>query len=278
MPYYPKSQVKTDLYTKGEQFQIKSTKKEYIGYYWKNSRGDIFTKKNPNVGGSEILEIIPQIPLPSLDSIIYAEGNNVYNALKKINITKSLLLPSYFKPSPTNQDYTVGNFTRYFAKKINENIYVEISKNIYDKFKKKDKKYAYKSYLIFELVWTLTGDILQVQQINKNIIRLTEQNSKITGLETYLKFNYLEFYGLYTEGGEYKLPNGQIYIGLYHIHPNKGAMVGRAHVLTPHDKLTPISQSSLQFVSLIQSIESSNLNLTDQKPKDPQARGNTPGY
>ena len=52
MPYYPKSQVKTDLYTKGGQFQIKSTKKEYTGYYWKNSKGEIFTKRNPNVVGS----------------------------------------------------------------------------------------------------------------------------------------------------------------------------------------------------------------------------------
>ena len=266
MPYYPKSQVKTDLYTKGGQFQLKSTKQEYIGYYWKNSRGDIFTKKNPNVEGSEILEIIPQIPSPSLNSIIYAKGNDVYNTLKNIDITKTLLLPTYSKPSPTDEDYAIGNFTRYFAKKINENIYIEISKNIYNKFKKKDKKYACESYLVFELVWTITGDVFQVEQTNKNIIRLTEQNNRIIGLEAYLKFNYLEFYGLYTKGGEYKLPNGQIYIGLYHIHPDKGAMVGRIHISTPHDRLIPISQSTSQFVSSIESVESADLNPTTQIP------------
>lgn len=276
MPYYPKSQVKTDLYTKGGQFQLKSTKQEYIGYYWKNSRGDIFTKKNPNVEGSEVLEIIPQIPSSSLDSIIYAEGNDVYNTLKKIDITKTVLLPSYSKPSPSDQDYIIGNFTRYFAKKINENIYIEISKNIYNKFKKKDKKYAYKSYLVFELVWTITGDIFQVKQINRNVIRLTEQNNKIVGLEAYLKFDYLEFYGLYTKGNEYKLPNGQIYIGLYHIHPDKGAMVGRVHVSTPHDILTPISQPISQFVSSIQNIESADLDPTVETPPQSLQQENPP--
>ena len=194
MPYYPKSQIKTDLYTQGGQLQLKSTKKEYKGYYWKNSRGDYFTKKNPNVGGSEVLEIIPKIAQPSLSTITYAKGNDVYNNLKKVDITKSLLLPSYTKPSPTEEDYNLGNFTRYFAKKVNENVYIEISKNTYDKFDQKDNKYAYTSYLTFKLLWTLTGPSTQVSSTNQNIVKLTEQNNGITGLGTYLKFNYLEFY------------------------------------------------------------------------------------
>lgn len=194
MPYYPKSQIKTDLYTKGGQFQLKSTKKEYIGYYWKNSKGEIFTKRNPNVGGSESLEIIPKVSLPSPSTITYSKGNDVYNTLKKVDITKSLLLPSYSKPSPTNQDYELGNFTRYFAKKTNENIYIETSQEIYDKFVQKDERYAYGSYITFSLIWTLTGGANQVADTNKNIVILIEQNNKITGLKEYLKFNYLEFY------------------------------------------------------------------------------------
>lgn len=246
MPYYPKSQVKTDLYTQGGQLQLKSTKKEYKGYYWKTSKGEYFTKKNPNVGGSEVLEIIPKVSLPSSSAVTYVKGNDVYNTLKKVDITKSLLLPSYMKPSPTEEDYDLGNFTRYFAKKNNENIYIEISKDTYDKFSKKNAKYAYTSYSVFQLIWTLTGTSSKVLATNQNIIKLTEQNNKITGLGAYLKFNYLEFYALYTKGGEYNLPDGQEYIGFYHIHPNKGAMVGRTHIPTPHDILTPVSQSIFQ--------------------------------
>jgi len=194
MTYYPKSQVKTNLYTKGGEFQLKSTKQKYSGYYWKNSKGEIFTKKNPNVEGSELLELIPEIPTPSINTIVYVEGNNVYNSLKKINIADSLLLPSYQKPLPTSEDYALGNFNRFFAKKINENLYIEISKNVYNKLNKKNKAYDYKSYLTFQLPWTLTGDPTQVAETNKNIITLTEQNHNITRLGTYLKLNYLEFY------------------------------------------------------------------------------------
>ena len=151
MPYYPKSQVKTNLYTKGGEFQLKSTKQKYSGYYWKNSKGEIFTKKNPNVGGSELLELIPEISTPSTNTITYVKGNNVYNSLKKVNIADSLFLPSYQKPSPTSKDYDLGNFNRFFAKKTNENLYIEVSKNVYNKLNQKNKAYDYKSYLIFPL-------------------------------------------------------------------------------------------------------------------------------
>lgn len=194
MTYYPKSQVKTNLYTKGGEFQLKSTKQKYSGYYWKNSKGEIFTKKTPNVGGSELLELIPKISTPSINTVTYVEGNNVYNSLKKINIADSLLLPSYQKPSPTSKDYDLGNFNRFFAKKTNENLYIEVSKNVYSKLNQKNKAYDYKSYLIFKLLWTLTGNSTQVAETNKNIITLTEQTYGIVGLKNYLKFNYLEFY------------------------------------------------------------------------------------
>lgn len=46
------------------------------------------------------------------------------------------------------------------------------------------------------------------------------------------------------QGGEFLLPNGQAYVGLYHIHPGKGPMVGRVHVPTQHDVLTPINQET----------------------------------
>ena len=41
--------------------------------------------------------------------------------------------------------------------------------------------------------------------------------------------------------------NGQPYIGPYHIHPNKGPMVGATHVSSPHDFLIPLSGSFEQI-------------------------------
>jgi len=40
---------------------------------------------------------------------------------------------------------------------------------------------------------------------------------------------------------------GEIYIGPYHIHPNKGPMVGATHVSSPHDFLIPLSGSFEQI-------------------------------
>jgi hypothetical protein len=45
---------------------------------------------------------------------------------------------------------------------------------------------------------------------------------------------------LYTNGNEYTLPNGEIYIGAYHVHPTRGAMVGAKHTSAPHDALTKL--------------------------------------
>tara|TARA_R100000005_G_scaffold96502_1_gene83943 strand:- start:6229 stop:6798 length:570 start_codon:yes stop_codon:yes gene_type:complete len=49
---------------------------------------------------------------------------------------------------------------------------------------------------------------------------------------------------LYTPGGEYLL-NGEDYIGYYHIHPDKGAMVGKVHVNTPHERLVSVEDNPL---------------------------------
>ncbi len=194
MPYYPKNQIKTDLYTKGGKLQVISTKKNYIGYYWKTSKGEFFSNKNPNIGGSLELEIIPLIPSPKVNKIVFTEGNTTYNTLKKVNISNSFLIPSYYKPIPTFKDYEIGNLVRFFAKKLNENLYIEVSKDVYNKLKNKNKSYNYSSYLIFEVVWAITGKSSKVSQTNLTTTQFIEQNLNIQGLGEYLKFNYLEFY------------------------------------------------------------------------------------
>jgi len=45
---------------------------------------------------------------------------------------------------------------------------------------------------------------------------------------------------LYTSGGEYILPGGEDYVGYYHVHDTKGAMVGAVHTPQPHQSLIPL--------------------------------------
>jgi hypothetical protein len=67
---------------------------------------------------------------------------------------------------------------------------------------------------------------------------------------------------LYTSGGEFKLPNGTNYVGAYHVHVTKGAMVGAYHKDTPHDRLTPSNrESELLLESII-----NQLNLQQSTP------------
>ena len=47
---------------------------------------------------------------------------------------------------------------------------------------------------------------------------------------------------LYTDGSEFKLPNGRRYRGNYHVHPTKGAMVGGVHVDSFHESLIPVNK------------------------------------
>jgi len=53
---------------------------------------------------------------------------------------------------------------------------------------------------------------------------------------------------LYTSGGEFILPNGDDYIGGFHIHITQGAMVGSFHKTEQHDLLTPVNNQVRSYV------------------------------
>ena len=60
MAYYPKSQVKTNLYTNGGEYtttsnQFSTVAESYIGYYYKTSTGQLYTGKNPQEKPSLLL-------------------------------------------------------------------------------------------------------------------------------------------------------------------------------------------------------------------------------
>lgn len=194
MAYYPKSQIKTNLFTEGGQLEIVSSGEEYTGYYWQTSKNEYFTGRNPSDGVPIPLQIIAVPPPTKASLLTYTNSNTTYNRLKNINISDTLNLPYYQKPIPTEEDYQIGSFRRYFCKKINENLYIETIKDIYDKIVDKDKGYAYRLYQPFSLIWKITGNRKIVEQTNKQIIQLTENQQRIVGLEEYLKYNYIEFY------------------------------------------------------------------------------------
>jgi len=183
--YYPNSQIKTNLYTNGGEFTTITTNQEYIGSYWKTSSGEYYTGVGPNSRGYvELLPVVKeQIKKSNTLTISLGGDVDVYNSLKGIDVNESpKQIPTYTYPQPTEKDYKSGLFYRYFAKRINQNIYIEINKSQYDSLIKP-------SYKVFKIEWTLSGSSpQQVSNINQSIVATTERKLKITGLLQYFKF------------------------------------------------------------------------------------------
>lgn len=170
--YIPKNKIQTNLYTSGGEYVLVPSGQEYIGYYYKLYDGKFFTGKTPN-----------ELDSKELISTPFVEDEN---------ITPSSI--PYNPLFPTEQDYQVGEFTRYFNIKRNQAIFTEISKDTYTKFKQQDPQVSWELYRVFSLSWVLKGNIDNVAQTNKNITELTEVKEKVLGLSLYLKENWTQYY------------------------------------------------------------------------------------
>ena len=197
--YYPKSQIKTNLYTNGGEYALISNNQEYTGYYWKTSSEKAFTGKTPNdinIIELKLINEIPPINNPTDDNVFYnINSTNVsYNSLKQVDSNKVLSIPTYSSPTPTPQDYQIGEFQRYFIKKANELIYTEVNKNTHDKIKNQNPTYLWQYYIAFSLPWDISGDKLHTAKTNKNIVDLIIQRLKLYKFNEYLQNDYLKFY------------------------------------------------------------------------------------
>lgn len=214
--YYPKSQVKTNLYTNGGEFVIQSTNENYLGYYWTNSAGEYFSGKTPSERPTQklikkqsqteaaIATQNVQTSILSLDSLTELESQYQVNSQEVINYIKlqgdniqnlpQTLIPYYSPAQPTEQDYQNGEFRRFFTKKINEIIYIEIDKTQYDLLVTKNSSILWQLYFPFNIPWQISGDKEQVARTNKNIIDLTIVRLGLPKLGDYLNYNYLKYY------------------------------------------------------------------------------------
>ena len=179
MAYIPQNKIQTNLYTKGNEFIYLNTQNYYIGYYHKLYNGKYFTGATPNF--SDKREIIAL--------------QNKEKEAEKEGLAGAFALSIPYSPIlPTQQDYSNGEFTRYFSIKRNQPIFTEIDKNTYTQFQKQSPDVLWKLYRTFSLFWKLTGTVEEVAQVNKNIVELTEQREKALGLGLYLKENYIQYY------------------------------------------------------------------------------------
>jgi len=216
--YYPKSQITPNLYTNGGDFVLSTDNSDYTGYYFKISTGKYFTGRNQNDRPN--IELVPITSL-SQDNITPPNSNlNIsvlsldnsdflstqyevntgdvfnYSILSNINVYNppKTLIPYYNPQQPTQQDYQNGEFRRFFCKKTNEIIYIEIDVTQYNKLISKNSEILWQLYLPYNVTWQLTGDKQQVAQVNKNMVELASKNLKLPYFNLYLKEDYTKYY------------------------------------------------------------------------------------
>ena len=195
--YYPKSQIKTNLYTNGNEFMYVSNNTPYIGFYWMTSDMKYFTGKTPQDMPVQELTLIyvnnTTTTQPIINELNFSNQTFVYNQLKP-SPTNTYNLPTSYQPQPTQQDYQIGEFRRYFTKKTNEIIYIEVDKDTYENILNKNPQWSYQYYIVFNIPWVISGDKLTVAKTNKNIVDLTIQRFDLPKFNMYLKNDYTKFY------------------------------------------------------------------------------------
>lgn len=204
--YYPASQIKTNLYTNGTELVYKSNNQKYIGYYFKTSDGKYFSGKTPDDKISVELIFLSQFPQTEQSEVIrnipeYSQVNlnsnsslsNEYNKLNN-NLQTVKKLPTSCNPQPTEEDYKFGEFKRYFVKKNNESIFIEINQDTYNKLIDKNSEYLWQLYTPFKFSWKLTGEKNDVYRINKGVVETVIFKPVFPIFEQYLKKDYLKFW------------------------------------------------------------------------------------
>lgn len=240
MAYFPKSKINIKE-TSGDEFIYAISKKPYKGFYIEFSDGSYYAGKNPRNLGEPIKK--PDVVLNSFgDSKDFQKHrlikNGIYQKLKKHKEIPTL------KNIPTENDYERGYYSRYFVKRINSKFrFMEINKETYNSMIKKENKYDYNLYIPGSIIWDLTNSMESNKLSLIKLERIFPNVSTLFPLPD--EFQKIVQTNLSTEGGEYYLEDGTEYKGLYHVHPDKGPMVGASHITTPHDNLFTLSQLSL---------------------------------
>lgn len=209
MAYYPKSQIKTNLYTNGGEYttsqnQFSTVAESYIGYYYKTSTGQLFTGRNPQEKPNLLL--YPFEPLLS-NIEVGAETETLPNNLIVTNIlepkysysnsnpSQTRSIPQFSLTLPTPEDKKRGYFIRYFCKKNNELIYYETSQSDYDRTRNQDPTMAYDLYSVLALQWSIMGDPSQVTNFNASSVNKAALINNWTGFPQYFKGNFTQYLG-----------------------------------------------------------------------------------
>lgn len=200
--YYPLSRIKTNLYTRGNQFLLPDGR-PYRGRYYITYDNKAFVGINPVIGTNEPLTPIPSNPNSQAPTNVYtrAASQNQKKYAVQSNLELKELVPYY--PIPTEGDYSLGYFTRYFAKYVTgPQFIVEISQDEYANIKNGNVSPTILSYETTEMLWQLTGPLndtrISQYQIKGGVFdtnkRVTEAKERsFRGIVAFIGGDYTKF-------------------------------------------------------------------------------------
>jgi hypothetical protein len=146
--YYPQSEIELVSYTSGLDFEVKTTRKPYTGYYYATNDGKFFSGKRYD---STTVEIVPLVR-----NIFFSDNIQAYN---------------FYYSEPTDTDYEKGFFTRYVIKRVNSGLETikEVSLQEYTNALL-NPLYAAKSF-----VWKLKGPLYTTKEGVPGIVNTNQK-------------------------------------------------------------------------------------------------------
>jgi hypothetical protein len=204
MAYYPKNRIQLNLYTNGDEYVYKASNTSYRGYYYKLYNGTFFTGKTPNDGDSQEIILATETPevqvLSQPDKYLTKALDSTYDAVlyeeltSEVDFPKKVPYPQY--PVPTAQDYKIGEFQRYFVKKVNVSVYMEVSQDTYNNVFNRSSNWDWQLYSPISIPWQITGLKDEVISVNSKIVALYERQNRIFGFGLFIEKTggYLKYY------------------------------------------------------------------------------------
>jgi hypothetical protein len=190
--YFPKNKIITGLYSNTGKFLYADDLTPFSGYYYSLYNGKFFEGQSPSRKNREIIliskansttQFSPSVPINKPNETTSGDQDQLAYTIPTNQYQK---VPIFYFPQPTEQDYQIGQFIRYFVKKTNESVFLEVNKQDYDGVANQDPNYVFQLYKPFYLYWYITGDIKKTAIINKRVTLQTENLLKLNGLEKFI--------------------------------------------------------------------------------------------
>jgi hypothetical protein len=192
--YYPDAQVTKNLFTNGGEWMLLDGT-EYVGSYHTYTTGEVFTRSS--YVDQLSCKLIPyttqeQTQIKELNGINILNSFD-YDEIKSIDVTIGTY-PVPHRVYATDSDFVRGYVNRFFARKVNEELFIEISEEDYGNTDSPD---GISSLLwhTFSIRWKVSGPARDVYKngnieipgiIDTNLRSIQDTQIKYSGFENVL--------------------------------------------------------------------------------------------